>query len=480
MTAEKLSTSPGTSSQLGDHVVEYMIRNEYPQQFENNTEESFQRRTILLDSEIAIENQSMESHTHNKHVKRRKSHVHMNSQTILSLALILSTIGFSTAFINPSRSYRSHLHRRVTHEAIENSISGNKILATKTITNKLDFCISTKMYARRKSTTPERVTPLKSKSNSSTKKNRINESVPFPFGSTQSEAFLSTIAIAAEMDDAVASVYSPSTQSESGMTYRRTRGRPKSVAGAMNKSTMLNNIEAEAAADKLIASGMASPNSKENLIELAQERKRQADRLKYYEEIVETDNLDSSLYEEIKETEANSQSKKVTRSPSSAPPVSIKNDTREQLISKQLIPKTAEPKKRRRGRPRKYPLPERDIESVVPVSSPSLQPQTLKDTDASNTQKDQTTQLNGLKSKKLKQSRTKQVRKRDPTLKPGKLKGDKLNLQQYYNTELLTASEEYSLGMKVQFLMQCEDVYQGISTKLVRTPTLSEWAYACG
>jgi len=61
-----------------------------------------------------------------------------------------------------------------------------------------------------------------------------------------------------------------------------------------------------------------------------------------------------------------------------------------------------------------------------------------------------------------------------------KLKGDTVNLQKYYDTELLTGKEEYTLGMKVRFLMECEDVHEGITARLARIPTIDEWANACG
>ncbi|KAL7515646.1 hypothetical protein ACHAXN_013301 [Cyclotella atomus] len=66
---------------------------------------------------------------------------------------------------------------------------------------------------------------------------------------------------------------------------------------------------------------------------------------------------------------------------------------------------------------------------------------------------------------------------------PGDSKGtlsDALNLNLYYRTELLTAREEYSLGMKVKFMVKCEAVHEGLSNALGRTPTIAEWAAACG
>jgi len=57
---------------------------------------------------------------------------------------------------------------------------------------------------------------------------------------------------------------------------------------------------------------------------------------------------------------------------------------------------------------------------------------------------------------------------------------NKLEIHQYYATELLSADEEYSLGMKIQFMVQCERVHEGLSVKLQRLPTLVEWAASCG
>jgi hypothetical protein len=57
---------------------------------------------------------------------------------------------------------------------------------------------------------------------------------------------------------------------------------------------------------------------------------------------------------------------------------------------------------------------------------------------------------------------------------------DSLNLNRYYKTELLTAKEEYSLGMKVKFMVKCEAVHEGLSVEMGRSPSIAEWAAACG
>ena len=55
-----------------------------------------------------------------------------------------------------------------------------------------------------------------------------------------------------------------------------------------------------------------------------------------------------------------------------------------------------------------------------------------------------------------------------------------MDLQKYYGTALLTADEEYGLGMKIQFMMKCEQVHDGLAASLLRLPSIVEWAHACG
>ena len=55
-----------------------------------------------------------------------------------------------------------------------------------------------------------------------------------------------------------------------------------------------------------------------------------------------------------------------------------------------------------------------------------------------------------------------------------------MDLQQYHRTEFLTSDEEYTLGMKIQFMDQCEHVHEGLASTMNRLPTITEWARACG
>jgi len=55
-----------------------------------------------------------------------------------------------------------------------------------------------------------------------------------------------------------------------------------------------------------------------------------------------------------------------------------------------------------------------------------------------------------------------------------------MDVHKYYRTDLLTSHEEYSLGMKVQFMSKCEQVHEGLASSLGRLPSMVEWAAACG
>ena len=55
-----------------------------------------------------------------------------------------------------------------------------------------------------------------------------------------------------------------------------------------------------------------------------------------------------------------------------------------------------------------------------------------------------------------------------------------MDLHKYYKADLLTSEEEYSLGMKIQLMIKCEQVHNGLALHLSRLPTVPEWAEACG
>lgn len=293
---------------------------------------------------------------------------------------------------------------------------------------------STPLFAD--ATQPRKITPL-----APAKRKYRGPSNSTNDGFDHDRALLSSIAMAARMDATVASVYRP-------------KGRPESVPGAMNKSTLMHNLDAEARADELVASGRLNPNNKDALINLARAEKRELDRQKYYDTV------------EVEEEEG------APSHHSRLPTVFYKEAQEvEQMWSGGGGTATPKPVKRGRGRPRK------DATTTTRTPPQRSQPLTAATTPHNNVEVDGSGSTTFTQTPK-RRARSKQVRKRDPTRKRGKLRGDKISLQKYYDTELLTASEEYSLGMQVQFLMRCEAVYDGLT--VVRNPTIAEWAYACG
>eukprot|EP00535_Pseudo-nitzschia_heimii_P005327 CAMPEP_0197179602 /NCGR_PEP_ID=MMETSP1423-20130617/4492_1 /TAXON_ID=476441 /ORGANISM="Pseudo-nitzschia heimii, Strain UNC1101" /LENGTH=769 /DNA_ID=CAMNT_0042629527 /DNA_START=389 /DNA_END=2698 /DNA_ORIENTATION=+ len=80
-------------------------------------------------------------------------------------------------------------------------------------------------------------------------------------------------------------------------------------------------------------------------------------------------------------------------------------------------------------------------------------------------------------------SRARPGRGRNPgssNVKQGESNSPAQDLRKYYATELLTAEEEYTIGEKIQFMVQCEQVHEGLCIKEMRLPTIAEWAMACG
>jgi RNA polymerase sigma factor (sigma-70 family) len=82
------------------------------------------------------------------------------------------------------------------------------------------------------------------------------------------------------------------------------------------------------------------------------------------------------------------------------------------------------------------------------------------------------------RQKKVDQGKSEEKRTYD---NPGRgITNDALNLNRYYKTDLLNAREEYTLGMKIRFMVKCQAVHEGLFLQLERNPTIAEWAAACG
>ena len=100
-----------------------------------------------------------------------------------------------------------------------------------------------------------------------------------------------------------------------------------------------------------------------------------------------------------------------------------------------------------------------------------------KDTDSTTSIKKKKRVVKNLPERKANEK--KPISKGRKVLK-GRAKANNLELQKYYRTELLTAAEEYELGLKVQLMVKCEQVHEGLAIQNMRLPTFHEWAEACG
>lgn len=264
---------------------------------------------------------------------------------------------------------------------------------------------------------------------------------------------------------------------------QRPRGRPESVPGAMNFSTMMKLNERDAAAAKAAADLVKNRGS---VGRGSLPMRDPATILNGYRR--NNGSTDKGMAVE-------------------APLPSTLPDT---------VP-TAMPK-RGRGRPRKHPLPSAAPAAPVATNADSGEPAKKKrgrkpgsknkttaakrmpaaagsmsfknsnaaSTGASSTVAQLKKRKGGVKSLSNSKDSEPTIETKEnqqvPTQKKvrSNRRTEPINLQKYYRTELLTAQEEYSLGMKIQFMMQCEQVHEGLCIHLMRLPTISEWAYACG
>jgi len=156
------------------------------------------------------------------------------------------------------------------------------------------------------------------------------------------------------------------------------------------------------------------------------------------------------------------------------------------------------PLKRGRGRPRKNQdsfASVDEITSVAATSSPTDAPEDLNaehvipsdsddvddDKSSENLQRNSRVKLNLPKARKMTESEKEgETTGMMQSFGKGRKADDPPNLQRYYHTQLLTQDEEYTLGMKIQFLMRCEQVHEGLYETLGRIPSIVEWANACG
>eukprot|EP00985_Skeletonema_marinoi_P009170 scaffold4242_cov117-Skeletonema_marinoi.AAC.1 len=170
-----------------------------------------------------------------------------------------------------------------------------------------------------------------------------------------------------------------------------------------------------------------------------------------------------------------------------APEVSVRRSTTENKIT------TPVPKKRGRGRPRKKALPQEDV-AAAPVAEVTevtpLEPQ--NDSFVNAKQSSQTTSSSSARitggtliNKRAGNNGSTKTRLVDSRRKvAAPLKGATSSEPLIGASAIVSKQrrrvEEYSLGMKVKFMVKCEAVHEGLSLELDRQPTIAEWAAACG
>lgn len=154
------------------------------------------------------------------------------------------------------------------------------------------------------------------------------------------------------------------------------------------------------------------------------------------------------------------------------------------------------PVKRGRGRPRKNQDLDASVDEITSIAATSSV-SNLNDDDVSKELfKTEPEDFNSSFETGQRKSRVKlnlpKARKMTDNEKAGETTGmmqtvgrgrrldDPPSIQRYYHTQLLTQQEEYMLGMKIQLLMKCEQVHEGLYETIGRIPSIAEWANACG
>ena len=307
---------------------------------------------------------------------------------------------------------------------------------------------------------------------------------------------------------------SPSKQSQNV----KPRGRPASVPGAMSRATMMGRNEIE---NRTNAKNNSKNNSNSNHMNSSSNSnsrtRRQPSDLSL--DLNDERYAEGSFIASITPSRLGNRntSARISRSNIDADSANGKKKKSSSAILNNMSKK----KKRGRGRPRKDKGNNASIDEITSIAATSTSSQvdvstkSRKSNDVSKaspvSSKDGRNQMNNessatnndksalsrnkrgelktlrIKSNKYKDNRKEQgetsgmmqTGRKGNSIKAGK-DAEPPNLQRYYRTELLTPQEEYTLGMKIQFMINCELVYEGLSERLGRGPSIVEWAAACG
>uniref|UniRef100_A0A7S4R5B9 RNA polymerase sigma-70 domain-containing protein n=3 Tax=Ditylum brightwellii TaxID=49249 RepID=A0A7S4R5B9_9STRA len=244
-----------------------------------------------------------------------------------------------------------------------------------------------------------------------------------------------------------------------GTTPTRPKGRPNSVPGAMSLSTTrrINNAKEynNDASSNIFAYATPTALSETSTQTTTTPPKRKRGRPRKYPKEETNDIADTVTITEVSPLKSSSSS-------SLKPPSPATSKTRK---AKMNLTSSSVTQKKTRKR-------------IIKKSSPSAPSTQQSDSNLGITtttnQMPNPTMVTSSSSpqsmiQQQQQSQNQQQQKKDP-----------LSLQRYYKTDLLSKEDEYGLGMKIQFMVLCESVYEGLSLELDRDPTLVEWSHACG
>jgi len=289
---------------------------------------------------------------------------------------------------------------------------------------------------------------------------------------------------------------SSSSSSENSSKHLKPRGRPASVPGAMSRSTMMGINEMESRSNNNL-----NPNSN-NMNTMERRRSKNNNRIDLYDD--ENDFINDSNIKSTISSSSSSSRLEIRKA------IQQKSSTASTAAAKNL--RKTSVKGRGRGRPRKDKGNDASIDEITSIAATSSTTQSTSDSNqsidgkeyddinlmqsmiasegsdeiekpiATKSRRGELTTLRP-KARKLKESEKEGestgMMQSGKAGKGGK-DGEPPNLQRYYRTELLTPEEEYTLGMKIQFMIHCELVHDGLLLKLDRNPTIEEWAIACG
>ncbi len=335
-------------------------------------------------------------------------------------------------------------------------------------------------------------------SNSNNKERMNNEDISTPFLDLFADAGIASLKQVQQQQQLQqkSNNLSSSSSSSSSSTSKhvKPRGRPASVPGAMSRATMMGINEMETRTSSTFYNSNVSLFNNMNTNNSMMEQRRE-------------NNTNILTKDDFKTKQRSSSTsrldvRRAMKQQSSSSPIETSSAVAASILKKKMS------KGRGRGRPRKDKGNDASVDEITSIAAVATSSSSQNDNTSNNSSNDELVNtLNDIQNKaeseiEAKNSVTKSRRGELTTLRPKSKKmkesekegettgmmqagkggkdGEPPNLQRYYRTELLTPQEEYTLGMKIQFMIHCEQVHDGLSLKYGQSPTIVEWARACG